>query len=280
MRLGCIFKTLTILGLSTAVFGSAGWFGYQLIVKPQQAPPGELAAGKSAPPPDPSLPDFEKTMKVASGRDLVKTRDALERFIENYPFSTKLDETRKALGKVNSDIFFSTVDSPDKVRYEIRSGDALGKIERKLKTTGELIMRCNNLDDPRRLRIGQVLLVTPADFSVTVDRKTRVVTLFNQGKFFREYAAQSWNVPAPKKGTEKQPIAAKVTRKMAWRDGNPVNFPAKEYMGSDRWVETSAKGYAFFTEGGQKPVYGIGIAPDEMEEISTLLKQGVPVNIK
>ena len=83
-----------------------------------------------------------------------------------------------------------------------------------------------------------------------------------------------------KKGTEKLAIATKVTKKMAWRDGNPVNFPAKEYMGSDRWVETSAKGYTLFTEGGQKPAYGIGIAPDEMDEISTLLKQGVPVTIK
>lgn len=280
MRLGWIIKGLFLLVLSGAIFGSAGWFGYQLIVKPRQIPPEELVGGKPAPPPDPSLPEFEKVIKLKQSRQPVQAREALEHFIETYPFSTKLPEARKALGEVNTDIFFSTIPSPDKIRYEIRSGDALAKIERKLKTTGELIMRCNNLDDPRRLRVGQVLLVSPVEFSVIIDRKTHAITLLNKGKFFKEYAAASWSAPAPKKGTEKVPIAAKVTRKMAWANGSPVTFGVKEYAGSDRWVETTAKGYTLFSEGGQKPPAGIGIAPEEMEELSTLLGKNVPVTIR
>lgn len=281
MRLGWIIKGLILLLLSGAIFGSAGWFGYQLIIKPKQVPPEELVDGKFVPPPDPSLPEFDKVMALKQSRQPVAAREALEKFIETYPFSTKLAEARKALGEVNTDIFFSSIAAPEKIRYEVRSGDALAKIERKLKTNGELIMRCNNLDDPRRLRIGQVLMVTPVDFSVIIDRKTHTVLLLNKGKFFKEYAAASWTAPAPKKGTEKVPIAAKVTRKMAWANGAPVNFGAKEYAGSDRWVETSAKGFTLYTEGGgQKPGLGIGLAPEGMEEISTLLSKGVPVTIR
>lgn len=280
MRFGWILKGVFLLGLSGAVFGSGGWFYYQLLVKPQQMPPEEFVDGKPVPPPDPSLPEFEKVMKTVGSRQPVKARDELQAFMEKYPFSTKLAEARTALGRINSDIFFSTVDSPDKIHYDVRSGDALAKIERKLKTTGELIMRCNNLDDPRRLRIGQVLLVSPAEFTVVIDRKAHTVTLFNKGKFFREYHAASWNPPVPKHGKDKAIIDAKVSKKMALRDGNPVNFPSKEYAGSDRWVETTAKGYVLYTETGQKPPNGIGIAAEEMEEISTLLTKGVPVTIK
>ncbi len=281
MRFGWIFKGLFLLALSAVVFGAAGWFGYQLIIKPQQVPPEELVDGKPAVPPDPSLPDFENVMKTVDSRQPVKARDELLAFMEKYPFSTKLAEARTALGKLNSDIFFSTIDSPDKTHYEVRSGDALAKIERKLKTTGELIMRCNNLDDPRRLRIGQVLLISPAEFSVVIDRKARTVTLFNKGKFFREYQAASWNPPTPKHGNDKVVITATVSKKLALKDGNPVTFPSKDYMGSDRMVETTAKGYTLYTEGcQQKPGNGIGIAPEEMEEISTLLNKGAAVTVK
>jgi len=275
-----ISKSLILLALCAVVFGAAGWFGYQIVIAPHKVPPQELVDGKPAPPADPSLPEFEKAMSVKAARQPVEAREALERFIANYPFSTKLGEARKALGSVNSDIFFSSIPAPEKIRYQVRSGDALGKIERKLKTTGELLMRCNNLDDPRRLRVGQVLMVSPADFSVVIDRKAHTVTLINQGKFFKEYTAASWNAPAVKKGMERVAIPAKVSKKEAWYNGAPVAFGTKEYAGSARWVELTVKGYTLYTDGGQKPASGIGMAPEDMEEISTLLGKNVPVAIR
>ena len=275
-----ILKGLFLLALCGVVFGGAGWFGYQLLVKPNQLPPEELAGGKPALPPDPSLPDFEKAMKIKAARQPVEARDALERFLETYPFSTKLAEARKALGEVNTDIFLSAIPAPNKIRYEIRSGDNLDRIKKKLKTTDELIMRCNNLDDPRRLRIGQVLWVSQPEFSVLIDRKAHTVLLLDKGKFFKEYTAASWNVPAPKRGAGNAPLDAKVSKKMAWANGSPVAFGSKEYAGSARWVEPSARGYTLYTEGGQKPGGGIGMQPEDMEELSTLLSKGTPVTIR
>jgi len=280
MRWSWILKGLFLLALAGVVFGSAAWFGYQLLVKPHQLPTEELVGGKPVLPPDPSLPDFEKAMKVKAERQPVATREALERFIETYPFSTKLAEARKALGEANTDIFFSSIPAPGKIRYEIHSGDSLDKIKKKLKTTDELIMRCNNLDDPRRLRIGQVLWVSQPEFSVIIDRKAHTVLLLDKGKFFKQYTAASWNVPVPKRGASNLPIDAKVGKKMAWANGAPVAFPAKEYTGSARWVELSTRGYTLYTEGGQKPGPGIGMQPEDMDELSTLLAKGTPVTIR
>ena len=279
-KLVWIAKTLVILGLAFVIFGSAGWFAYQLFVKPQQIPPEERNAGPPTPPPDPSLPELEKALKLKQEHKLVEARTALESFLDNYPFSSKIREARAALGTVNTDIFFSATPAPEKLRYEIRSGDALAKIERKLKTTRELLMRSNNLDDPTRLRIGQVLMVSQPEFSVVVSRKEHVVVLLNHSKFFKEYKATTWNAPAPKKGTEKIPINAKVNEKIAWRGGARVAFGSKEYTGSDRWVDLNAKGFTFYTDGGQKPTAGIGFAPEDMEELSTLLSRNVPVLIQ
>ena len=273
-----ILKALVILGLAGAVFGSAGWFAYQLFVKPNHVPVEEMHAPIQ--PPDPSLPELDKALALKKARKLVEARTSLEQFLENYPFSTKLKEAREALGRVNTDIFFSAVPAPEKIRYEVRSGDALAKIERKLKTTREMLMRCNNLDDPTRLRIGQILMVNQPDFSVIIDRKEQTLIVLNHLRFFKQYKAASWNVPPVKKGMEKVAISAKVTEKIAWRDGARVAFGTKEYDGSQRWVEINAKGYTLYTEGGQKPQAGIGFAPDDMEELSTLLGKNVPVLIQ
>lgn len=280
MRFSWIFKGLFLLALAGAIFGTAGWFGFQLFIKPHQIPPEELVGGKLAPPPDLSLPEFEKVMKIKKSRQPLVAREALEKFTENYPFSTKLGEARKALGEVNADIFFSTIEAPEKIRYEVHPGDALNKIERKFKTSGELLMRCNNLDDPRRLRVGQVLMISQPEFALVIERKTHALTLLNKGKFFKGYAATSWTAPVPKKGMEKVEIAAKVKGKTAWSNGAPVHFGSKEYAGSSRWVELTARNFTLYSEGGPKPSGGIGLPPEDMEELSTLLGRGVPVTIR
>jgi len=279
-KLFWLFKAAIILGLIAVIFGSAGWFAYQLFVKPNQIPPEDALHGQAAAPPDPSLPELEKALALQKQRKLIEARTALEQFMENNPFSSKLKEARTALGIVNADIFFSDIPAPEKIRYVVHSGDALAKIERKLKTTRELLMRCNNLDDPTRLRLGQVLMVNQPDLSVVVDRKAHTLTLVNHGKFFKQYTATSWNVTPPKRGMEKVPVEAKVGEKIAWRDGMRVAFGTKEYAGSERWVDTTVKGYTFYTEGGKKPNFGIGFSPDDMEEISTLLSKNVPVSLQ
>ena len=96
-----IFKALVILCLSGAIFGSAGWFAYQLFIKPHQIPPEELH-GSLQLPPDPSLPELEKALQLKKTRKLVEARTALEQFLENFPFSSKLKEAKTALGQVNT----------------------------------------------------------------------------------------------------------------------------------------------------------------------------------
>ena len=278
-----VLKGIILLLLSIAVFGTGGYYSYELWVKPSVALKRELDTklimGDPTPPPDPSLPELDSCLKLKKTGDLVATQAALESFLERNPRSTKLAVARKALGEVNTDLFFSKTPSPDKEEYVVKPGDALAKIERKLKVNNELLTRCNNLDDPRKLRVGQVLMVSHPQFSLVINRKQKTVTLLNHGKFFKEYPVKAWNAPDAKLAA---PTNVRVKEKVAWKDGARVMFGTKEYMGSSHWIAFSVPGYTLYTdpaEGGVK-ANGIALGAEDMDDLSTLLALNLPVIIQ
>lgn len=277
-------KAFILLLLAVAIFGSAAYFTYLLILKPKielkQELDTKVLTGGPTPPPDPSLPELEYCLKLKKSGELVAAKSALEAFIEHNQHSTVLPDARTALGEVNTDIFFSRIPSPDKEEYVVKPGDALAKIERKLKTNAELLTRTNNLDDPRKLRVGQVLIISHPQFSLTINRREKTVTLFNHGKFFKQYAVKSWNAPDLKTPS---PGNVRVKEKIAWKNGARVSFGTKEYAGSSHWISMSASGYTLYTdpaEGGVKGPGGIALGADDMDELSTLLALNLPVTIQ
>lgn len=278
MKLIRILKALIIVALTLAVFGTAGYFSYDIFLKPRRMALEEKRKPPPTPPPDPSLGEFERCLKVKESGNLLDARAAFEQFLAQHPKSAKAEEARDFLGQINTEIFFSATPSPDKIQYVVQRGDALAKIERKLKTPRELIMRINNLDDPRKLQIGQVLLVSRPEFSITIDTKERKVVLFNQAKFFKQYRPKSWNAPPLR-----APVTAKVTEKIAWKEGQRVAFGSREYAGSTHWILVNVPGYTIFGESdgaAAKPQGGVGLAMEEAEELSTLVSRNTPVTIQ
>lgn len=278
-------KALILLFLALVVFGLGGFFTYEMLVKPKLLLKQELesrttASGGPVPVEDPSLAEFDSAMKVKKSGDPVRAQSALSAFVEQNPHSTKIAEARTALGEVNADIFFSTIPSPDKEEYVVQQGDALAKIEKKLKTNAELLTRSNNLNDPRKLRIGQVLIISHPQFTLVINRREKTVTLLNRGKFFKQYPVKSWNAPDTK---TPPPANVRVKEKIAWQNGARVSFGSKNYAGSSRWVSLTATAYTLYTdpaEGGVKAPSGIALGAEDMEELSTLLTVNLPVTME
>jgi LysM repeat protein len=52
--------------------------------------------------------------------------------------------------------------APSFATYTVRSGDTLASIAGRFGTTARAIAQLNGIDDPRRLRIGQVLRIPPS----------------------------------------------------------------------------------------------------------------------
>jgi LysM repeat protein len=276
-----LIKVLIVLLLLLGIAGGVGYFVYDTHYKPRKQAKAEAALPPPTPPPDPALPELKAAEKLKSAGKLTEAREALDKLIELNPQSTVLDDAKNLLGEVNSDLFFSAVPSPDKEVYVVQKGDALAKIQRRFKTTPELIMRTNNMTDPTRLQIGQQLLIPRVEFTVTIQRAGQKVVLLNHGKFFKQYKARKWNAPAKGGAT-----GVKVSETAAWKDGARVAFGTKEFAASTRWVMMNVPGFTIYGEPDDpnekvdRPPGGIGVSPDEADELATLLSRGVPVTIE
>jgi LysM repeat protein len=277
-----LIKALVILFLIITIFGGAAYFTYKLFEGPKNIVKKAMGGPQPTQPPDPSLAEFDRCMKVKEGGTPADARKAFEDFIAEYPDSPRIEEARDALGGINMKLFFSDAPDPDKQQYVIQKGDTISAIEHKTKVPGELIMRLNKIDDPTKLRIGEILNISRPQFALKIDYKTKRVVLLNNGKFFKQYKVGEWNAP-PRKGSV--PSTAKVVEKSAWENNQRVPVGAKEYNGSGHWIVTSPAGYTLYSDGVEgvpKPEggHGLGLNAEDMQELSTLINRGTPVTIE
>ncbi|MGI9088222.1 MAG: LysM peptidoglycan-binding domain-containing protein [Chthoniobacterales bacterium] len=269
--------------LAVAIFGSAAFFGYHIIVKPELAlraeQNGELP---EEPKVDISLPEFQAAAKYRQDGKLNEARAALTAFLQKYPNSQHTAEAEDLLGDVNMDILLSKYPSPEKQEYVVRSGDVLARVAAKTKSTPELIMRTNNLSGTM-LHIGQRLLISHPEFSLFIQRKAQTVTILDHGRFFKRYRARA--VKAPPRTPPR--ITTRVAETMAWRGDKRVGFGSKDYLGSIRWIRLNTPGYIIYSDVDPAkvrgsitpPPFGIALAQSDVEELSGLVNGKTTVTI-
>lgn len=297
-----IWKTLIVLALAAAVFGSGGYVVYEWFVVPQKQIAAERAhfeAHPPTPPPDPSLGDYAKLQKVQATGDLVEARRAYRDFLAAWPKSTVQDEVEDQLGEINTRIFFSKYPAPEKESYVVKPGDSLARIASRMKTSVELVMVVNQLKGTL-INVGDELMVTHPEFALLIDQEKQTVTLFNHGEFFKRYKALEYKMPG-------KPLApnskAKVTSSIALKEGKALAVGSKEYGDSNRWIMTSIQNLTLYSvnEGApapvetpakkeddntaefsrtDKPPHGIGIAVEEMRNLSALVRSGTPITFE
>jgi len=279
-------KALIIIFLILGIFGGAAYVGYRTFLQPQIALKKEKALPPQPPPPDPALPEFNRCVAIRKGGKVVEARDAFYAFLEHNPQSSKAEDAKNLLGEINSDILLSTMAAPEKQVYVVQKGDVISRVAAHLKTTGELIVRANNLQGPM-LRIGQKLAISPAQFSLVISRKTDKVTVLNKGKFFKQYAVLEWPPSHAKKTVSKgaPKVVGKVTDKISWLNGTRVTFMEKGYITSTHWVQINIAGCTLHSisddNSAQKPPGGgIRLTPDALDELDAMLAKGDPVTLE
>jgi LysM repeat protein len=232
-----IFKLLTLLIIGLLVFGSAGYFGYELFVKPSHAEKVEKAAEAAAPTPtatpDPSLAEFKRLKallkELQNSGKVDEVHDGLTNFIAIYPQSPLLVEARQCLGEVNMNLLFQP-GSTNVASYTVVKGDSLARIATKHQCNAELIQKANALPGIN-LQIGEQLVIPSLKISLEIDRSAKTITLLNNGIFLKEYTLLS--VPSSsKQGT----VTSKVLDKVAIAGNKRIAFGDKAYPQSERTV--------------------------------------------
>lgn len=269
-----VLALFVVLLIAAVVFGAIGYFSYQLLVEPGKETERERVIAKieAEPTPDPSLGDFAAAAALADDRTkLHEAIAALQQFVATHPNSTVLDEAKSVLGELNATVVFTTVESPDKEIYTVKSGDSLVRIASLTNSSAELILRSNNLPGID-LQIGQILSVPQLDIAVVVDRETSTLTVFNHNVFFKEYRLLS---PVP--GSSELDTAVK--EKVAMRDGKRVIFGGADFPGSLRTIPLDQGGVSI-RGGVAGDTGGIILSQHDIEEIFPLVTRGTRVIIR
>lgn len=279
-----LLRLFVILLLAAATLGGA-WFAVQeLYIRPEERLKADKLLPPPAPPPDPSVEEFQRCLEVRKSRTGAEARTAFEQFLREFPLSAKRDAAYDALGEINAAEFFSAALTGENT-YVVKSGDSIARVAARTKVPAELLVNLNRLGG-RYLHPNQRLLVPKCEFRLVIRVKARRLVLYNGEDFFRQYPAVSW--PA---ADARHPVtpnqAGRVTEKRAFDDAGSVAPAQLQYRDAHHMILVNVPGHSLYTQPDdpkasvqRPPGGGIGVAPAHLGEISVLLPVGAPVSIE
>ncbi|MEP4078879.1 LysM peptidoglycan-binding domain-containing protein [Haloferula sp.] len=259
----------------------AGVFGELVPVNFEAKPLVALPeADSELPEIDPGAKVFEKAREMIAIGDLQGARDKLRTVVSIYPRSKAAGEARRIVGEMNLDELMSAGRMGNKEVYEVKRGDSYLGIARKFRTTLDMIMHLNGLMDLKSLQPGNELIVMPLEFSIRIEPGKKVLSLWDDGRFVREYPILAV-VEAPS-GDMKTTIEGK-SGVLGERRIPPA---AGEYRGATKVLSIERvpavitampeKGAANEDELAQ----GLYLAPADAEELALLLRVGNEVEFR
>ena len=230
-----LFKTITLLTLGLLIFGSAGYFGYILFIRPVRAEWKEKAAAAAAPAatptPDPAVPEFERLAKLQASGNTPAVREGWTAWVAAHPKSPLLADGRRRLGSANMALLFDPSNNTSMITYTVVKGDSLAKIASKQHSNAELIQKASGLPNIN-LQIGQQLVIPQLKLSLELDRAAKTLTLLNNGSYLKEYLLLS----SPSAPASPSNIATKVLDKSAVAGAKRVAFGDKTYVASEKSI--------------------------------------------
>ena len=226
---------------------------------------------------------FKLAAKYEASGDLLPMRETYKSLAEKFPGSGNIQKAREGLEGANIKILFSHISTPDSTIYEVQKGDTLSKIARKFSTTQELIMKANNLKNPRLLPLGKKLKIHNARISIVVDKSQNILTLKSGDDILKTYRVSTGINNCTPVGT------FKVINRIPdppWYTAEGVIPPdsPKNILGS-RWLGLSEKGYGIHgtTEpqsiGKQVTSGCVRMKNTDVEELYTIVPEGTEVVI-
>ena len=222
---------------------------------------------------------------LQAGRlDKAKTR--LDDLLESAIPDELRNRVENTLGDLNLRLLYSPEITGDDEYYTIKRGDYIYELARKFDVTQELLMECNRISDPRRIREGQRIKIPNVDFSILVDRYDNTLTLLANGKFFKEYPVRTGKYEGQTPTGEFEIIHKK--KDPEWTDPitnkkYPSGHPENE-LGT-RWM--AFRGSMLGIHGTIKPetvgLYSsqgcVGMYKEDVEELYKLVPTGTPIRI-
>ena len=224
---------------------------------------------------DPGERAFQKAHELLALGRIPEAREKLNAIVNVFPNSAMAPVARRIVGEINLDEILSAGHMEGKKPYTVNRGDSLLGIAASNSTTIDMIMHLNSMMEMPRIQPGQEILVMPLDFRLLIEPRRKSVSLWHGGKFIREYPVLHLaGHPAPQRGV--------ITSKAAELDGRRVLSESKEYRAAQKVIIVDKPPLQIRSwDGGEdKPIGGILLRPEDMEEIALLARVGNQVEIR
>lgn len=162
--------------------------------------------------------------------------------IKNLNVDAELLKKLKSLaGEININRLYTRKITSNSVDHKIRNGDMLATLAEQYRTTVDLIMKTNSLNSAV-LRLNNHLKIINSVFSIKVNKTTNVLTVLENGEFFKEYIVGTGRDNVTPVGTFK--IVDKQINPTWFRhDGSIIPYGSKENLLGTRWISINYPGY-------------------------------------
>jgi hypothetical protein len=225
---------------------------------------------------DPGEKAFQKAHEqLALGR-IAEAREKLGTIVNVFPGSSSAPAARRILGDINLDEILSTSHMEGKQIHTVARGESLLGIAARYKTTIDLIMHLNSMMEIPRIQPGHEVIVMPLDFRLLIEPRRQSVSLWDGGRFIREYPVLHISQAAA--GARRATISSKVGE----LEGRRVLPESKAYRAAEKVIIIDKPPLQIrgWDGSGDKPAAGILLRSADMEEIALLTRVGNEVEIR
>ena len=225
---------------------------------------------------DPGEKAFQKAHELLALGQIEEAREKLTAIVNVFPSSSTAPIARRIVGEINLDEILSSSHMEGKQVHVVARGDSLLGIASRYKTTIDCIMHLNSMMEIPRIQPGQEILVMPLEFRLLIEPRLKSVSLWNGGKFIREYPVLHMSNGAV------SARRTKISSKAAELEGRRVLPESKDYRAADKVIiidkpTLQIRGWNGI---GEKPAAGILLRSADMEEIALLTRVGNEVEIR
>jgi len=233
---------------------------------------------------DPGAKVFEKAREMIAVGDLAGARERLRTVVSIYPRSKSAPEARRIVGEMNLDELLSAANMEGKEIHIVRSGESFLGIAAKHNTTLDCIMYMNGLMDLKGLHPGEEMIVMPLELRVLIEPGREALSLWNGGKFVKEYPLVSSEL-----GSHKGGLKTKIASKSGIVGERRVTPGMPAYRESTKTftLEKSTLQIRSVDPAGPKaggadasPGPGFYLSVEDAEELALLLRPGNEVEIR
>lgn len=282
-----ILAAIFSIAVFAAALVGAMWL-YREQIAPEKKAKAEVAEKmkQKGPAIDPGKKFYEQAIDLLRQSKMAAAREKLNEIVDIYKDSERWATARELIGEMNMDRLFSRTPMPGKLEYTVgrTRQDNLNAIAAKFRTTVPFIKRVNNLLGSI-IHPGDRLVIYPLDLEIEVDLAGKRFTVTRGGEFFKDYEIRNHHLPFPN-----LPAETTVGDLPGMVNGKKVRPDDEHYAGAEKWLQTAGKGTRggiIFCpepppppEGQQPSPSGIYLASEDINELSTIIRPGVPLRFR